>query len=140
MHVSRLLAGVSALLVCALTSCVRPAAPPRPAPAPPLPPPIHEEDLKPVESPKLEIIDLRETPSADGTVVTVAGVLVNRGSGTTREVYVRVEALNAGGAVVLSARAVPSRETITPGATAPFAAQVENRSDVVSYHVEAVSR
>jgi hypothetical protein len=72
--------------------------------------------------------------------VTVTGRLVNRGGGATRQVFVRVEALNRDGAVVQSPNSEPNTELIQPDSTATFSVKLENRPDVDRYHVEAVSR
>jgi hypothetical protein len=128
---------VSAVVL--LASCAPPAPPPtRPVPLPP--PPIAEEVLNPVEKPKIEIADLNETSSADRKTVTVSGTLVNRGTGATRAVYVHVEALDADGAVIVSADSEPSSETIPPGGTGTFSVTFENRANIDRYHVEAVTR
>jgi hypothetical protein len=116
-----------------------------PAPAPPPPPvaatpPLSEEEIKPLERPNIAITDLDETAGPDGKTVTVSGMLVNRGRGATREVYVHVEALNRDGAVVQFADSEASTELIQSGSTAAFSVKLENRPDIDRYHVEAVSR
>ena len=122
-----------------LAACTPPALPPAlPPPAPPLP--IYEEDIAPVQKPDVAIIDVNETPSHDKKTVIVSGVLVNRGTRATREVYVHVEALDRDGAVLVSADSEPSTEAIAPGATGRFSVTFENRADVDRYHVEAISR
>ena len=88
----------------------------------------------------IAIIDLVETPTADKKTVTVSGRLFNRGTGTTREVYVHVEALDHDDAVLISADSEPSTEAIAPGASGSFSVTLENRRDVDRYHVEAISR
>ena len=114
-------------------------------PAPPVPPTVptpalSEEDLKPEERPDITITDLEEVSSPDHKVVTVTGTLVNRGMGATREVYVRVEALNREGAVVATADSDTLGGRILPGATARFSVRLENRADIERYHVEALAR
>jgi hypothetical protein len=123
-----------------VTACAAPPAPP-PQPPPPVPPaPIYEEEIKPVETLKLDILDLNEVPSADRKTVTVTGTLINRGTRTTREVYVHVEALDKDGAVVVSTDPDSSTQTIAPDSTATFSAMFENRADIDRYHVEAIGR
>jgi hypothetical protein len=129
--------GIASVLFVA--ACARrpvPLAPPLPLP----PPPIVEEEIKAVEKPNIGIVDLNETPSEDRRTVTVTGTLVNRGTGTTHEVYVHVEALERNGAVLVSADSDPTTELIAPGSTAHFSVVFENRADVDRYHVEAISR
>jgi hypothetical protein len=127
------------MLLVYAPACAAPRVPPRlPPPAPP--PPLYEEEIKPVETLKLDIIDFNEMPSADRKAVTVTGTLVNRGTRTTREVYVHVEALDKDGAVVVSADPTPSTQTIAPDSTATFSTAFENRANIESYHVEAIGR
>jgi len=124
----------------AVAGCA-PPPPPLPAvlPAPPSPA-LSEEDVKPVEKPRIAIADLNETPSTDRKAVTLTGTLVNRGTRATREISVHVEALNKDGAVVLSADSDPSTETIVPGGIGRFAVTFANRADIDHYRVEAISR
>jgi hypothetical protein len=65
---------------------------------------------------------------------------VNRGTRATRQVRVHVEALDKGGAIVVSADPVPSTQLIAPGSTSVFAVTFENRPEIDSYHAEAISR
>lgn len=118
-------------------------APPRPqAPvvAPSATPALSEEAIKPVERPQLAIVDLDERPGPDRHTITVAGTLVNRGTGPTRTVYVHVDAVDHNGAVILSTDSEPSTEAIAPGGTANFSVSFENRPEIEHYHVEAISR
>jgi hypothetical protein len=135
-------AGRSVALVLLLVTVLACAPPTPPQPPPPVAatPPLSEEEIKPLERPNIAITDLSETASPDGKTVTVSGMLVNRGRGATREVYVHVEALNRDGAVVQFADSEPSTELIQPDSTAAFSVKLENRLDVDRYHVEAVSR
>ncbi len=124
----------------ALASACTPPAPPSPAPPVAATPALTEEEIKAVERPDIAITDVNETPSGDRRDVTVSGTLLNRGRGATREIYVHVEAINRDGAVVASADSEPTTEAIPPGSTATFSVKLENRADVVRYHVEAVAR
>jgi len=128
------------VLASALVSaCIPPAPPPAPARAA-APLPISEEDITPVQKPEIAIIDVNETAGPDKKTVIVSGVLVNRGTGATRQIYVHVEALDRNGAVLVSADSEPSTAAIAAGATGRFAVTFENRADVDRYHVEAISR
>ncbi len=124
-----------------LAACLKPPVHP-PPPAVPTPNPgiVYEEDLRPVEKTRIEIIDLRETPSPDKARMTITGTLINRGTKTTSELSVRVEALDEAGDVVLGVSAVPDTERIAPGATGTFAVTFDHRPGVTSYHVEAIAR
>jgi hypothetical protein len=119
-------------------SCV-PPAPPAP-PAPPPTPALSEEQLTPPERLDVAIIDFKETPSADRQTVDVSGTLVNRGTRTTSEVHVHVEALDQDGAVVASTNPAPSTQLIAPGSTATFSAVFDSRPEIDRYHAEAISR
>jgi hypothetical protein len=125
--------------IALVTSCAPPAPPEtlRP-PAPPAV--IYEEEVKPVELLKLDIIDLNDTPSPDRKTVTVTGTVINHGARTTREVYVHVEALDKDGAVVVSAAPNPSTQAIASESTATFSATFENQPSIDRYHVEALGR
>jgi hypothetical protein len=117
-----------------------------PRPSPPLPPPptpvsvLHEEEIKTIERPRLELHDVAEAPSADGATVTVTGTVVNRGPGTAHSIVIRVEALDANGGVVLRTTATPSQTVVTPSGTATFSAVLDDRPEIVRYRVEAVGR
>ncbi len=128
------------LILASVAGCVPREIEVEPPPPPVPTPPISEEQIVPIERPHIVITDINETQSADKKSVTVSGTLVNRGHGTTHEVYVHVEALSPDGAVVLSADSEPTTELIQPGSTAAFSVTLENRADVERYHVEAVSR
>jgi hypothetical protein len=128
----------SLVFVFGAMSCV-PPAPPAP-PAPPPTPVFSEEQLKPPERLDVAIVDFKETPSVDRKTVDVSGTLVNRGTRTTSEVHVHVEALDKDGAVVASASPVPSTQLIAPGSTATFSAKFESRPEIDRYHAEAISR
>ena len=125
-------------LVGGAISCV-PPAPPTP-PAPPPAPAFSEEVIKPPERLDVAIIDFNETPSVDRKTVLVTGTLVNRGTRTTNNVQVHVEALDKNGAVVASVNPLPSTQLIAPGLTATFSATFESRPEIDRYHAEAISR
>ncbi len=136
-HVKRGLVVPGLIAALWLVGCVPPEPPEVPRPEPPR---IFEEEVKPVETIELQIIDLNETPNPTDNTVTVSGRLVNRGTRTTREVSVHVEALDKDGAVVLSTAPEPSTQMIAPASTATFTAAFENRPDIDRYHVEAIGR
>lgn len=118
---------------------------PRREPLPP-PPPVptgiyYEEALPAPRFTKIEIIDISETPSADGARITVAGTLINRGTTATTEVSITVTALDRDDRPVLRLSAVPETNRIAAdGGTTRFAAVLDNRPEVTRYHVEAVAR
>lgn len=120
-----------------LAGCVPPEPPEVPRPEPPR---LLEEDIKPVETIELQIIDLNETPNPTDKTVTVSGRVLNRGTRATHEVSVHVEALDKDGAVVLSADPEPSTRIIAPGSTATFSTAFDNRPETDRYHVEAIGR
>jgi hypothetical protein len=99
-----------------------------------------EENIQPVERPRLAIIDLIEKQSPDGSTVTLTGTLVNRGTRSTHEIYVRVHALAADESIVAEDELTPTVQVIAAGMTGDFTAIMENRPEVVRYHVEAFAR
>ena len=127
------------IVICLLVSACRQEVP---IPIPPLPPTpaLREEDVQALEQPQLEIVDLHELPTADKKRVTLTGTLRNHGTGPTRHLVVRVEARDQDDAVLLSAEATPSTEIVPPGGAVTFSVTVDNRSDVVRYHVETLAR
>lgn len=132
---------VVGIFVCLASACTRS---PAPRPLPPAPPPtpaeLHESPLVAPGQIELEITDWHEAPSPDKKTVTLTGRLINGGDRTTRAVAVTIDGRDANDAVVLSAKAAPSTDTIPPDGTATFSVTVENRPDVVRYHVEALAR
>ena len=136
-HVKRGLVAPVVIVALWIAGCVPPQPPEVPRPEPPR---FLEEDIKPVETIELKIIDLNETPNPADKTVTVTGRLLNRGTRTPHEVSVHVEALDKDGAVVLSTNPEPSTQMIAPASTATFTAAFENRPDIDRYHVEAIGR
>ncbi len=129
---------ISLVITACLVSCLVPAQLPAPPPVPTQP--LSEEDLRPEQRPEVTITDLDETVGPGPQQVTVMGTLVNQGTGATRAVFVRVEALDRDGAVVVGADSEPIGGVIPPGATARFSVLLENRADIDRYHVEALAR
>lgn len=108
-----------------------------------LPPPAHaltEEEVRPVEQPQMEIVDLQEDSSADKKQVTLRGTLRNNGTGPTHQLAVRVEARNQADLVLFSVEATPSTEVVAPGESVTFTAVVDNRPDTAGYRVETLAR
>jgi len=132
---------IVAILICSIGGCLRSPAP-RPVPPPPTPTPavLHEDALPPPEQLDLQISDWLEVRDPGHRQVTLTGRLINRGDRTTRDVSVTIQALDAKDTVVLSINAPPSTNAIPPGGMATFSVTVEDRSDVVRYHVKAFAR
>lgn len=92
------------------------------------------------DRPRIEIVDLEETPSANKKRVTLTGTLVNRGARGTSAVSVKVNALADDGKVLISVPAVPDTNTIPPnGGTTSFSATLDDQPAVKRYHVEALT-
>jgi len=125
---------------CLVTGACRVKPPVPTQVAPPPTPALQEEDIRPLEQPQLEIVDLRETPSVDKKRVTLTGTLRNHGTGATHSLLVRVEARDENDDVLLSAEATPSTEEVAPGDTVTFTVTIENRPDVSRYHVETLAQ
>jgi hypothetical protein len=133
---------IALLLAAAAVACRPREMPPPPPPAAPTPISgiYYEEDLRPVEQPQIEIVDLQETPSTDGKRVTVTGTLINRGTKATSELSVVVDAFDADGNLLESAGALPSTERVAPTGTAIFTATFNDARGIARYHVEAIAR
>ena len=112
-------------------------------PPPPLPTPVAgivAEDLPPPRWLELEIVDLRETASADKSRVVVSGTLVNRGNRATKRINIRVDGLDAGGRTIISVNGVPASDRIAAdGGSTQFSAELSSDPAVDRYHVEAVA-
>jgi hypothetical protein len=118
---------------------------PVPLPLPPAPTPVsgiyYEEELRAAQQVRVEIGNLQETVSADKRQVTVSGSLVNRGTRPTSAVSIRVSGLDLTNRRVISVYGEPSSNTIAAGGgTATFTATLDNRPEVVRYHVEAIAK
>lgn len=126
-----------ALAGCALAAaCAR-----RPPPAPPEPPPkLVEQRLPPTVTVELELSPPRETRSADGLEVFVEGAVRNRGSKPTREVRVTVRGLDAQGAVVAEAEALPTPQLIPPGGRATYLVRLPDDPAIRTYKATAIGR
>lgn len=127
------------LLLPGLLSCRQPA----PEPPPPLPTPsahiYFEEEVPTVVKPRIEVLELVDSPPSEG-VVTVIGRVINRGNGPSTEVSVKVSALDAGGALVESRYATVTGERIEVGGTAAFSATFNPNPQVDRYNVEVIAR
>jgi len=64
----------------------------------------------------------------------------NTGSRASRDLAVWVEGLDAHGAVVARAEALPTPQAVPPGRTATFVVALPNDPAIRSFHVEAVGR
>ena len=135
----QLLRRLTSALVFLPAACATRAPLPAPAP-PPERPEFAEENLPAIERPRLAIIDLEETVDAGQGTVTLTGTLVNRGAGPTREIFVRVRALDRQGAVLFRERSVPTTQVIPPGGTGHFSVTLADHDDVDRYHLEAFAR
>jgi hypothetical protein len=116
-------------------------APPAPPPAalPPLPPPPLVEEPLPGDM-ALEVGPIRQTESADRRTVFVDGTVRNVGSRVTRELHVRVVALDADGTPVATADDRPSPQEVLPGTAATYTVRFANDRAIRTFHVEAVGR
>lgn len=112
--------------------------------APPPPPTsahtYTEEALPAPENARVEIIDLQEIPEPETKRVRIAGTLINYGKRATRQVSVKVRAVDANGDVVASIYGAPSTQEIPAGGGATFTAWFDDLPQVKRYHVEAVVR
>ena len=118
--------------------CARQVLPPKPAPPPP--PPLTEEPLAPSTTADFAVGLINETRSADGTEVFIEGTVRNTGSRESRNVAVMVEGLDAEGARVVAADALPTPQAIPPGTSVTYVVRLPNDPAVRTYHVIAVGR
>ena len=70
----------------------------------------------------------------------VEGTVRNTGSRASRDVGVTVEGLDANGARVVAADALPTPQSIPPGTAATFVVRLPNDPAVRTYHVVAIGR
>lgn len=122
----------------ALSACRAPAPEP-----PPLPTPraaiYYEEEVPVVLKPAIEVLELIDSPPTEGQV-TIIGRVINRGSGASKEVSVRVAALDVTGALVESRYATLTTQQIAVGATATFSTTFNTNPEVDHYDVEVIAR
>jgi hypothetical protein len=93
-----------------------------------------------VDRPQIVITDITDRESEDRQNIFVEGTLRNQGTGPTRQLQVQVNALDAAGQVVTTARAMPMPQTIQPGGSATFIVRFPNDPVIRSFHVEAEIR
>lgn len=70
----------------------------------------------------------------------VEGELKNSGEGTTKQLKVAVNALDASGQLVTTAEALPVPQVIQPGGAASFLVRFPGNPDIRSFHVTAEIR
>lgn len=128
-------AALAAGLFLAGAACAPPAAPP-----PPPPPPLIESDLAPRADPRIEVVELQELPTRDPLVVSVVGVVSNRGDEPTAQLLIRVRALDAADRTVEEVVATPETERVPPRGATRFQALMRVTPEVVGYHAEALAR
>jgi hypothetical protein len=127
---------VLAVVGLAATGCA-PRKPPGPQPAPPL---LAEVPLPPSGTPEFEVGPIHESPSRDGRELFVEGTVRNTGSRPSRDVKVWVEGLDANGAQVARAEALPTPQAIPPGTAGTFIVRLPNDPAIKNFHVEAIGR
>ena len=129
------------LLLGSCTPPPQPAPPPPPVSVVPPPPPPRrpfvEETLPSADKPYVIIVGTKQGESEDRQSVFVEGILHNQGTGPTKQIQVKVEALDEAGHVVTTATALPTPQVLQPEENATFVVRFPNDSAVRSYHVEA---
>ena len=148
----RLQRGAPTCLLCFAVVLLLGSCTPPPPPAPPPPPvsvvppppqprrPFVEETLPSDDKPYVIIVGTKQGESEDRQSVFVEGTLRNQGTGATKQIQVKVEALDEAGHVVTTATALPTPQVIQPEESATFVVRFPNDSAVRSYHVEAEIR
>lgn len=124
-----------------LPACRKPAPVPLPPAWTPAAGIYYEEELRAVQQVRVAITDLKETVSADERQVIITGTLVNRGSRPTSGVSVKVSGLDLTNRPVISVYGAPATSQIAAdGGITTFTATLDNRPDVIRYHVEAIAK
>lgn len=116
------------------------ACTPAVTPPPPAPPPFVESELAPRADPRIEVVDLRELPTQDPSIVSVVGVVSNLGDEPTARLSIRVRALDAAETTVSEATAAPETEHVPARGTTRFQVLMRVGPEVVGYHAEALAR
>jgi hypothetical protein len=89
----------------------------------------------------ITFIDLRAVPADDPSKEKVVGVIVNKGDKAVSKMSIRVEGLDASGAVVTSVVTPPLDQTIDPlGGRATFEADLPRSEVVRAYHAVALAK
>jgi hypothetical protein len=128
------------LLALLLADCARPQPVRLPPPPTPEPGIYYEEELRPAQPLRIEILDLQQQPGVEPGTVLLVGTLINRGERASTDLSVKIDALDEADQTVFTAPAAPSRQRVEPDTTATFRAIVEDRPEVRRYHVEAIAR
>jgi hypothetical protein len=89
----------------------------------------------------ITFVDLHSVPAPDPTKEKVVGVIVNKGDKAVSKMSIRVEGLDASGAVLTSAVTPPLDQTIDPlGGRATFEAFLPRNDAVRAYHAVALAK
>lgn len=102
--------------------------------------PQESEEQSAFGPPRLEVAELDNNLSADKTQVIVKGRLRNGGERDVANIVTWISALDAQQRVVSRRLALPSPQPLVPGQAATFQTAFTNRSEIVDFHVEVVSK
>jgi hypothetical protein len=115
--------------------------------------PIDEmADLPPVEIPTpvptpspvvvtdIVIMDLKEDPGPDQSLMRLSGIIVNRSKQDAIRLQVRVEARDALGRVMSRVVVPAQNEVVPPGTSSSFEASLPRSTAIHDYHAEIVAR
>jgi hypothetical protein len=137
----RLMVG-AALVAFACAGCVSVLVEPvdEMADLPPVVIPTPIPTPSPVFVTDIVIMDLKEEPVADQSLMRLTGIIVNRSKQDAVRLQVRVEARDALGRV-MSRVVVPAQsDLVPPGASSGFEASLPRSSAIHDYHAEIVAR
>ena len=107
-------------------------------------PPVQIPTPVPTQSPvvvtDIVIMDLKEDPAADPSLMRLSGIIVNRSKQDAVRLQVRVEARDALGRVMSRVVVPAQNEVVPPGTSSSFEASLPRSTAIHDYHAEIVAR
>ena len=101
---------------------------------------LTEESLARTTSAEIVVGPINQSTSSDGKALFVDGTIRNVGTRPTRDLRVAVHGLDAAGAVLATADALPTPQVVEPGTTATYVVRLPNDPAIRTFHVEAIGR
>jgi hypothetical protein len=107
---------------------------------PPVVIPTPVPTASPVVVTDIVIMDLKEEPAPDQSLVRLTGIIVNRSKQDAIRLQVRVEARDALGRVMSRVVVQAQNDVVPPGTSSSFEASLPRSSSIHDYHAEIVAR